>query len=163
WGVAGELEPVPPSGPWATPASVNQLYQFYDLGPGGCRLRSERTQPLQEAAERGTATDLRHVTPFLWLLTRGLSPLAEAVVREVLPFSGPALLPDRRAEPPRHVYCLLGVYRIDRAAGLAAAHRFLEGWDGLMGLLPRFGPPVVRAFVEELDQLKSFPTREDLE
>jgi hypothetical protein len=110
-GTEGELADVPASGPWATPAPAPDLYALYALGAGP-RLDPMRCGALLEASERGGAADLRHVGPFLDLLTRGYGPMAEVLLREVLPFYGRALLPDLRARMHRHPCLLVAGYRV---------------------------------------------------
>src|SRR5262249_44226307 len=121
--VPGELEPLPPSGPWATPAPVAGLHALYDIGVDGYRLDPDPVAGLQEASERGCAADRRPVDPFLGLLARGSGAMAQAVFTEVLPFFGEALRDDLLANRGRSAALLLAAYRADRRTALADAVR----------------------------------------
>jgi hypothetical protein len=159
-GPEGELVDVPASGPWSTPAPAPDLYALYALDGRGHRLDEMRCGALQEVSERGSAADLRHVSPFLDLLTRGYGPMAELLLREVLPFYGRALLPDLRAVMHRHPCLLLAELRLGGLGPDEAVSRLIELLSAdreevrraAVEALGRVGPPA-RAAVPALRQL----------
>jgi hypothetical protein len=161
-GVEGELEPLPPSGPWATPAHAREVYAYYDLDENGFHLQETRYFPLKDAFERGTAIDLRHLPKFLDLLTQPISEMADLVALHLLPKLGKSILPELFPLRTRHPRILLAAYRIDSATGLEWAPEFLKAQKGYLATLAERGPTVVQAFMKELDRMPNFPAGFDL-
>src|SRR5436305_10138468 len=97
-GVEGELEALPPTGPWATPGEAVELAALADvLGQSG----SGREAALAGAVKRGTLADLRLVGPLLHCLADRYAAFADVVADKALPELGPALAPEleRRTDP----------------------------------------------------------------
>jgi hypothetical protein len=161
-GVDGDLEPLPPSGPWATPAHSREVYAYYDLNANGLRLLEGRVFPLQEAAERGMAADLRHLPMFLELLARPISMMADLIALQVFPTLGKSILPELYPLRTRHPRILLAAYRIDRSTGMEWALAFLQAQKGYLARVLDRGPKAVTAFMRELDQMPNFPAGLDL-
>jgi hypothetical protein len=161
-GVEGDLESLPPSGPWATPAHSREVYAYYDLDENGYHLIEGRVFPLQEAAERGMAADLRHLPMFLELLTRPISAMADFVALQVLPALGKSILPELYPLRKRHPRILLAAYRIDRPTGMEWAPSFLQAQKGYLARVLDRGPKAVEAFMRELDRMPNFPAGLDL-
>jgi HEAT repeat protein len=90
-GVEGELQPLPPSGPWATPLSVRDIQPLREaLTQSG----EGREKTLQEAVERNAFRDLRLLPELLNGLDSGYAPIADLVAEQALPALGPAVLPE---------------------------------------------------------------------
>jgi HEAT repeat protein len=128
-GVVGELQPVPPSGPWRTAASSGQLgtvdAALLRRGPG-------RFEPVQEAVQQQTTADLRLLEPLLGVLGDPYTELADLVAEQALPAFGPAALPDllgsynprgKRSDARR----LTVVTRIDPSRGRELCREALAG------------------------------------
>jgi HEAT repeat protein len=90
-GVAGELRPLPESGPWQTPLPVRDVQPLVEAltqsGPG-------RETLLKDTLQRNAFADLRLVSGLLEALDDGHAPIAELVAREALPSLSRAVLPD---------------------------------------------------------------------
>jgi hypothetical protein len=127
-GVAGELEPLPESGPWGTPLPLRELRPLYEAlttaGPG-------REATLREAAGRGGLGDLRLASALLGAVGDGYAPLADLVADQILPSLGRAVLPEllagldlngKAADARR----LRAVCKIDRAAGADLCRRAMS-------------------------------------
>src|SRR5262249_20044087 len=93
-GTAGDLQPLPESGPWQTPLWARGVYPLREaLTQSG----QGRETTLKEAVERKTLGDLRLVPGLLDALGDGYAPVADLVAGQALPAVGRAVLPDLRA------------------------------------------------------------------
>jgi HEAT repeat protein len=92
-GVEGALEPVEPSGPWATNTPAQEVYALVEAVAGS---GSGRLETLKDAMARGVVADLRLVQPLLDGLEDGYGELADLVAEQALPALGTAVLPELR-------------------------------------------------------------------
>jgi HEAT repeat protein len=96
-GAAGDLHPLPPSGPWRTPAAAAPLHAVV----GGLKHSGRRGYEALTALGEGGG-DLRLLAPLLAVLHNPCSALADFLAVRVLPAFGRALAPDLRgAYDPR--------------------------------------------------------------
>jgi HEAT repeat protein len=135
-GVAGDLAPVPPSGPWRTPAAAAVLY----AAAAALRQRGAKGHnALAALADSGGAGDLRLREPLLAALVNPYGATADLVAQRLLPPFGPALAPELRA----------GLNLPGKAADgrrlLALAQLDKRGGRELCRTALREGAPVVRA------------------
>jgi HEAT repeat protein len=128
-GIAGEMEALPPGGPWATPGEAVELAALVDvLGQSG----SGREKALAKAVQQRTLADLRLVGPLLQGVEDRYAAFADLVADKALPALGPALAPEleRRTDPeggPVVVRCLRALCRVDAEAGPRRCRELLRG------------------------------------
>jgi HEAT repeat protein len=84
-GVAGDLNPVPASGPWQTSLLLRELYPLAEACRG--------TDPgalgrLRDGRDRGALPDLRLLGPLVGALACACAPVAEFVLQQALPDLG---------------------------------------------------------------------------
>jgi len=90
-GVAGDLTPLPPSGPWQTYNSVRQLFPVREaLESGG----SGRETAVREAIEQEVTGDMRLVGVLLGALNDNYAPVAELVAEKALVPMGKGIVPE---------------------------------------------------------------------
>jgi hypothetical protein len=130
-GVEGELEALPPVGPWATPGEAVEVAALVEvLGRSG----SGREKALADARKRGALADLRLAGPLLKALEDRYAPFADEVAARALPQVGPALAPEleRRTGPaagPVAARCLRALSQVDAEAGARRCRELLRGAD----------------------------------
>jgi HEAT repeat protein len=152
-GVAGDLKPLPESGPWRTPLPVRDVqplvHALTKSGPG-------REDLLKSTLERNALGDLRLMSGLLEALEDGYAPIAELVAREALPSLGRPVLselvagfnPQGKIGDARR---LLAICRIDASTGATLCRRALSEGSQVVRVqaLERL-PDVARA--EEAEQ-----------
>ncbi len=93
-GAAGELHPVPPSGPWRTPGAAEALY----AAAAGLKQKGQKGHEALAALAGGPgAGDLRLLAPLLGALGNPYAPIGDLVAQRLLPAFGPALAPELRS------------------------------------------------------------------
>jgi HEAT repeat protein len=90
-GIEGPLEPVPPSGPWATPLPTPEVRRLHEILTTSAE---DRYHTLEQALAQGPIADLRLLETLLSLLEDPYAPLADLVAERALPAFGPAVLPE---------------------------------------------------------------------
>ncbi len=90
-GVEGAVEPVPPSGPWATAMPTRDLEHVLDSLASSA---PDRPRVLKQALRRDDFTDLRLVGPLLRALNTTHQGLGRLLAEKALPAFGPALVPE---------------------------------------------------------------------
>lgn len=91
-GIEGPLEPIPPSGPWATPLPTPEVRRL--KGILTAFAEDHRYHTLAQALAQGPIADLRLLETLLSLLENPYAPLADLVAERALPAFGPAVLPE---------------------------------------------------------------------
>jgi HEAT repeat protein len=130
-GKEGPLEPVPQSGPWATPIPAHDLYPLVEAlaETGAGRLKT-----IEDAVARGIPADLRLVDRFESALENSYAPLGDLVAERVLPAFGRALLAElparidfkgKRLDARR----LLAICSLDRSTGADLCRAVLTDAD----------------------------------
>jgi hypothetical protein len=128
-GVAGDLEPLLPSGPWATPGAAVELAALVEvLGQSG----SGREKALADAVTRGALADLRLVEPLLQCLEDRYAAFADVVADKALPELGPGLARELelRTDPaggPGAARCLRVLCEVDLEGGPRRCRELLRG------------------------------------
>ncbi len=93
-GAAGDLHPIPASGPWRSPGTADALH----AAAAGLKQKGQRgydaLAPLAGAAGAG---DLRLLAAVTAALDNPYGPTADLVAQRLLPAFGPALAPELRA------------------------------------------------------------------
>lgn len=127
-GVAGDLTPLPPSGPWQTDSSVRQLIPLQEaLENGG----SGREQTVRDAIEQEVTGDMRLVGVLLRALNDSYAPVAELVAEKALVPMGKGIVPElekqldlqgKTADARR----LRLACQVDRAAGLRLCRKAIQ-------------------------------------
>lgn len=150
-GLAGELAPPEPAGPWATRASTREIFALIDLTPTGFAWRG-RLDQLRDLAGTGTGADLRLLDAWLLLLEKQATGAGAVAVHEILLAYGPSVLAEVRHVRERDVSVVLLAYRLDRPTGVAWADDYLKQAADVAPLVAQFGPAGVRAWLEALDR-----------
>jgi HEAT repeat protein len=125
-GMDGELERIPPSGPWHTTAPAEMICAAAQALASKGRGRDEAIRPL---AEKADGADLRLLDGLLRQLNDSYADLADFIADRVLPHFGRPILAELRAGyDPRggaaHGRRLLAITHIDSSVGQELA---LEG------------------------------------
>jgi HEAT repeat protein len=94
-GLAGDLEPIPDSGPWKSPLPTNDAQALHQVLHGGGAGREET---LKEAIEKKSTGDLRMLTGLLKAIEDNNASFADLVATKALPALGKAALPDLTAK-----------------------------------------------------------------
>jgi HEAT repeat protein len=89
----GQADPVPPSGPWATPMASLAVQALVD---GLARTGPDSTAEVRAAIEGGLPADLRLLTPLEAAFESRSVELADLAVTKALPAFGPAVVPELR-------------------------------------------------------------------
>jgi HEAT repeat protein len=95
YGVPGELEPIPESGPWQTPLSTRDVGVLHQALSG---TGHGRETALREALENKSIGDLRLLDALLDAVEDTNATVADLAATEVLPSLGRAVLPDLTAK-----------------------------------------------------------------
>jgi HEAT repeat protein len=135
-GVAGEFHPLPPSGPWRTPAAAAPLWGVVE----GLEHSGQRGYAaLTAQSEVGGVGDLRLLRPLLGVLHNPYSALADFIAVRVLPAFGRAVVAELRSE------CDLRGKAVDGRRLMALAHCDRRAGRALCQEALRRGSPAVRA------------------
>jgi HEAT repeat protein len=119
-GVQGDLQPLPPSGPWRTPAAPNIVAAVFEVLT---RKGKGRETACAAALEHGTIADLRLLVPLLRALSDSYSWLADLVAEQALPSFGRVILPELEKDfhlegKTTDARRLTAIARIDKRAGI---------------------------------------------
>jgi HEAT repeat protein len=127
-GVAGDLTPLPASGPWQTYGSVRQLFPVQEALDGG---GAGRETAVREAIEQEVTSDMRLVGVLLRALNDNYAPMAELVAEKGLVPMGKGIVPElenqldlqgKTADARR----LKLACRVDKAAGLRLCRKAIQ-------------------------------------
>ena len=97
-GEAGEIAPLPPSGPWESRVTTKNLNRVVEAIAGGGVSRGDgtRASELHERHDDPLMNDLRLLDPYLQVLEIPTGGSMETVRDHLLPKFGPALVPELR-------------------------------------------------------------------